>query len=294
MTHNSAPNHDPNHDEILGFTPIRRPPKGSIVTQAFILCTDCGKPISPVGGPRREALCVACTGQLLASTEAPMQTDQGAVAVQDDTEPESMATLAAENASLRALLLDADAELLHLGACNEDTCDDPDCRRVRARIRNEFVFRLVPNERPAHEVDEDQGGRSTTALASAQPCAEGSASGDATKVIPQLRKMLHLPAQSPDDEHDLLAALQYLLTETGVLRSHLRDARIELQRYHNSELPGGWTEELNQQIQARHRADESAEEMRRANEKLHAAAIQRDAELAALRDQINQTGKAAS
>jgi hypothetical protein len=35
----------------------------------------------------------------------------------------------------------------------------------------------------------------------------------------------------------------------------LAAARVELQRFHAAELPGGWTEELNGQIQARHEAE---------------------------------------
>ena len=56
-------------DEILGFTPIRRPAPGSIVTQAFILCSDCGGAISATGGPRREAYCLACTKKMLSEQQ---------------------------------------------------------------------------------------------------------------------------------------------------------------------------------------------------------------------------------
>jgi hypothetical protein len=35
-------------------------PKGSIVTQAFILCRYCQGAISPTMGPRSDAVCLTC------------------------------------------------------------------------------------------------------------------------------------------------------------------------------------------------------------------------------------------
>jgi len=43
-----------------GFDPLYAPPKGSIVTQAFILCKYCGCAISPCMGPKYDAVCVTC------------------------------------------------------------------------------------------------------------------------------------------------------------------------------------------------------------------------------------------
>lgn len=42
------------------LVPIFEPPKGSIVTQAFITCCVCGKAVSPNGGPRQNAYCMGC------------------------------------------------------------------------------------------------------------------------------------------------------------------------------------------------------------------------------------------
>ena len=58
-------NESPDAQEILGFQPIVRPPKGSIVTRAFILCDKCGIGISTTGGPRHGALCFSCTKDLI-------------------------------------------------------------------------------------------------------------------------------------------------------------------------------------------------------------------------------------
>jgi hypothetical protein len=43
-----------------GFYPMYESPKGSIVTQAFILCKYCSDAISPVMGPRYDAVCITC------------------------------------------------------------------------------------------------------------------------------------------------------------------------------------------------------------------------------------------
>ncbi len=51
--------------KILGFTPIREPGPGTITTQAFINCADCGKAVSGHGGPRRDALCLDCAAAFL-------------------------------------------------------------------------------------------------------------------------------------------------------------------------------------------------------------------------------------
>lgn len=52
------------NQEILGYDlqgqPIHKTPKGAIVTQAFILCSMCRKPISNVGGPRHGSECLDC------------------------------------------------------------------------------------------------------------------------------------------------------------------------------------------------------------------------------------------
>ena len=57
---------DPN--DIIGYdrsdsgslTPIYKPQKGSIVTHAFIMCSDCGKPVYHCMGPRYTAVCLNC------------------------------------------------------------------------------------------------------------------------------------------------------------------------------------------------------------------------------------------
>jgi hypothetical protein len=42
------------------WTPIYETPKGSIVTQAFILCEECRSAISSCGGPRYGSICISC------------------------------------------------------------------------------------------------------------------------------------------------------------------------------------------------------------------------------------------
>jgi hypothetical protein len=54
-------------DTIIGYelVPVRRPNRrGSITTQAFILCSSCNSAISAVGGPRRNMLCFSCLEKL--------------------------------------------------------------------------------------------------------------------------------------------------------------------------------------------------------------------------------------
>jgi hypothetical protein len=43
-----------------GYYPMYEPLKGSIVTHAFILCKYCSAAISPVMGPRYDAVCLTC------------------------------------------------------------------------------------------------------------------------------------------------------------------------------------------------------------------------------------------
>ena len=43
-----------------GYYPMYESPKGSVVTQAFILCKYCAAAISPVMGPRHDAVCLTC------------------------------------------------------------------------------------------------------------------------------------------------------------------------------------------------------------------------------------------
>jgi len=43
-----------------GFYPLYAPPKGSIVTQAFILCKYCDGSIYHCSGPRYDAVCLTC------------------------------------------------------------------------------------------------------------------------------------------------------------------------------------------------------------------------------------------
>jgi hypothetical protein len=43
-----------------GFYPMYEPPQGIIVTHAFILCKYCNGSISPVMGPRYDAVCLTC------------------------------------------------------------------------------------------------------------------------------------------------------------------------------------------------------------------------------------------
>jgi hypothetical protein len=42
------------------WRPIFESPRGSIVTQAFILCSECRTAISSTGGPRSGAVCLSC------------------------------------------------------------------------------------------------------------------------------------------------------------------------------------------------------------------------------------------
>ncbi len=42
------------------YRPIYEPLPGSIVTQAFILCSRCGAAFSSVSGPGSDAVCLAC------------------------------------------------------------------------------------------------------------------------------------------------------------------------------------------------------------------------------------------
>ena len=52
--------------EPIGYTlqPIYAPSKGSIVTQAFILCSSCRSAISSTGGPKYNSLCLKCLDKL--------------------------------------------------------------------------------------------------------------------------------------------------------------------------------------------------------------------------------------
>lgn len=43
-----------------GFEPIRKPPRGSIVTHAFIICSKCQGSVYHCSGPRLNALCLPC------------------------------------------------------------------------------------------------------------------------------------------------------------------------------------------------------------------------------------------
>lgn len=43
-----------------GFYPLRKSLPGSIVTQAFILCKYCKGSVSSTGGPKNDAVCIAC------------------------------------------------------------------------------------------------------------------------------------------------------------------------------------------------------------------------------------------
>ena len=43
-----------------GFEPLYAPPRGSIVTQAFIHCKYCMASIYHCMGPRRDAVCLTC------------------------------------------------------------------------------------------------------------------------------------------------------------------------------------------------------------------------------------------
>ena len=52
--------------EVIGYTlePIYKPKRGSVVTQAFIMCSSCGDAISSNGGPRYNSVCLKCIEQL--------------------------------------------------------------------------------------------------------------------------------------------------------------------------------------------------------------------------------------
>lgn len=52
------------HQTMLdgNITPIYKPKRGSIVTQAFIHCSQCGRSVYHCGGPRIGALCLLCVG----------------------------------------------------------------------------------------------------------------------------------------------------------------------------------------------------------------------------------------
>ena len=43
-----------------GFYPLYAPPKGYVVTQAFILCKYCSGAIYPCMGPKYDAVCIPC------------------------------------------------------------------------------------------------------------------------------------------------------------------------------------------------------------------------------------------
>ena len=47
-------------DREEGFYKLYAPPKGSIVTHAFILCKYCDGAISSCNGPRYDAVCFNC------------------------------------------------------------------------------------------------------------------------------------------------------------------------------------------------------------------------------------------
>lgn len=57
-----------NERKIVGYTimdegpaqPIYEPERGMIVTQAFILCKDCGGPVYHCMGPRYNSICLNC------------------------------------------------------------------------------------------------------------------------------------------------------------------------------------------------------------------------------------------
>jgi hypothetical protein len=46
--------------KIIGYAPIYEAEKGQVVTMAFLVCSQCKGLISTVGGPRSEAVCLAC------------------------------------------------------------------------------------------------------------------------------------------------------------------------------------------------------------------------------------------
>ncbi len=60
----------PKVEEDLGdpigyvLEPIYEPQRGTIVTQAFILCSSCGSAVAASGGPRYNSVCLKCIEQL--------------------------------------------------------------------------------------------------------------------------------------------------------------------------------------------------------------------------------------
>lgn len=46
-----------------GWKEILKPSSGAIVTQAFILCTNCRAAISSSGGPRYNSYCLKCVDE---------------------------------------------------------------------------------------------------------------------------------------------------------------------------------------------------------------------------------------
>ena len=56
------------HNPLIGYTeaedgaltPLFAPPRGSIVTHAFILCSRCGGSVYHCMGPRYNAVCLTC------------------------------------------------------------------------------------------------------------------------------------------------------------------------------------------------------------------------------------------
>ncbi len=57
---------EPEDREPIGYTlePIYEPRYGTIVTQAFILCSSCNDVMAGNGGPRYNALCLNCIEKL--------------------------------------------------------------------------------------------------------------------------------------------------------------------------------------------------------------------------------------
>jgi hypothetical protein len=57
---------EPEEHEPIGYTlePIYATKRGTVVTQAFILCTSCGSAISGTGGPRYNSVCLKCIERL--------------------------------------------------------------------------------------------------------------------------------------------------------------------------------------------------------------------------------------
>lgn len=51
------------NNPVLGYDENNNPiiqPRGYIYTQAFILCRECNNPISSVGGPMYNSICIQC------------------------------------------------------------------------------------------------------------------------------------------------------------------------------------------------------------------------------------------